>query len=93
MTGSCKIDVEQISTILRMHDVPTNFGLLSIDSEGNNPSLINEMLSPVIDRTISCSRLVGGRNPKRVSRLHPDFTKTYEIIARTAPNLILKCVR
>lgn len=89
--GNVAVRIERLSNLLRQHDVPFDFDLLSLDIEGEDVRVFNDTLAAgyrprwvIIEAAFD-----GAIRSLDDLPLSATARDTYEIVARTAPNLIL----
>lgn len=89
--GQVAVRVERLGDLLRRHDIPVDFDLLSLDIEGEDVRVFNDTLEAgyrprwvIIEAAFD-----GAVRSLDDLPLSATARETYKIVARTAPNLIL----
>ncbi len=84
-----EVKMELLSTILKRCHVPKEFGLLSVDAEGEGHNVINEMFDAGF-RPSWIIHEVGDETNYLKMGLSDEVRAAYSVQARTPPNLILQ---
>lgn len=89
----CTVDAERLSAILEANDVPREFGLLSIDTEGESSMVLLEDVFAsgyrpnwVIMEVLDASKV----DSLADIELAPEVKAEYRLVGRTFPNLIME---
>jgi FkbM family methyltransferase len=90
--GEIEVSVRRLPPILETHDVPKDFDLLSLDSEGEDARILNDVYASgyrplwVIIEAYDASKV------KSLAELplKPEVVESYDIVAQTYANLVLK---
>src|SRR5918998_2758435 len=91
ITGEHSVRVETLPAILRDNNVPKEFGLLSLDSEGNGITLLNDAVSAGYRPDYVILEVGAWRgNLPELPGLLPNVAELYGVIGQTAPNIILR---
>ncbi len=90
--GEVEVSVRRLPPILEAHDIPRDFDLLSLDTEGEDAKILSDVYASgyrprwVIIEAYEASKV------KSLAELplRPDVVECYSIVARTYANLVLK---
>lgn len=92
--GGVEVDVRRLDDILREHRVPHDFDVLSIDVEGLDAEILNDLVatSEFRPRWIVAEVAMPLQSGATLADtdLSPLFISQYELVNRTLPNLILR---
>jgi FkbM family methyltransferase len=90
---TCTVAAERLPTILEINDVPREFGLLSIDTEGESSmSLLEDVFECGYRPTWVIMEVFEALKVGSLDdvELAPEVKSEYRLVARTFPNLILE---
>lgn len=92
--GFIEVDVERLPTILATYNIPKIFDLLSIDAEGEDVRIFNDTVSAGYRPSWVIIEASKNWTVTSLDQLpfNQDVQAHYEIVDRTAANLILRCL-
>lgn len=92
IVNTLEVAAERLPDILERHKIPKDFGLLSIDAEGEGHNLLNDAVASGYRPTWVIIEVFEGLNVKTLDDqpLSDEVKASCRIVGRTFPNLILE---